>query len=134
MEQIAFLNDDQADGNGLADMTSISAVARMGNEPQNQLTALRQFLGVNRLLHLSVAQNANRANDKDKFQFISVCASCIGPGFSSLFPDASGDGIYQLPLPEVWAAVVNKLTTTSNRLQRGFVLSSILRLVRISLR
>ena len=89
MENVAFLNDDQADENNLADMTSIAAVARMGNEPHNQLTALRQFLGVNRLLHLTVPPN--RANDKDKFQFISICASCIGPGFSSLFPDTSDD-------------------------------------------
>ena len=70
METVAFLNDDQADVSRLADMTSIAAVARMGNEPHNQLTALRQFLGVNRLLHLTVPPNW--ASDKDKFQFISM--------------------------------------------------------------
>ena len=115
MEQVNFLNtDDQAEP-GFADMNSISAVARMGHEPHNQLIALRQFLGVNRLLHCSKPAGANRANEKDKFQFISICSSCIGPGFSSLFPDGSDYDIYDIPIYEVWAAVVNKLTTTSNQ-------------------
>ena len=63
MESVAFLNDDQADDGYLADTTSIAAVARMGNEPHNQLIALRQLLGVNRLLHLTVP--GQRTTDKD---------------------------------------------------------------------
>ena len=116
MDQVNFLNpDDTADGPSFTDMNSIAAVARLGHEPHNQLVALRQFLGVNRLLHCSKPTGANRASEKDKFQFISICSSCIGPSFSSLFPDLSDDEIYDIPLNDIWTAVVNKLSTTSNQ-------------------
>ena len=116
MDQVNFLNpDDNADGPTFTDMNSIAAVARLGHEPHNQLTALRQFLGVNRLLHCSKPAGANRASEKDKFQFISICSSCIGPSFSTLFPDLSSDQIYEVPLNDIWTAVVNKLSTTSNQ-------------------
>ena len=35
------------------------------------------------------------------------------PGFSSLFPGTTDDAVYQLPLPDVWTAVVTKLSSIS---------------------
>ena len=83
----------------------------MGNQPQNQLIALRRLLGVNRLLHHTVP--GQRTTEKDKFQFISICASCLGHGFNSLFPDMTEDAVYQLGVDQIWTAVVAKLSTIS---------------------
>ena len=86
MESVAYVNNPN-DDDYQPDTTSISAVAKMGNQPQNQLIALRRLLGVNRLLNHTVP--GSRTTAKDKFQFIFICASCFGHGFNSLFPDMS---------------------------------------------
>ena len=54
MESVADINHSDND-DFKPDTTSIDAVAAMGNAPQNQLSALRRLLGVNRLLHHTVS-------------------------------------------------------------------------------
>ena len=93
------------------DATRIDAVAALRDTPQKQLSALRRRLGVNRLLHHTVS--GSRSSPKDRFQFISICHSCLGDTFSSLFPDQTDDEIYQFEVDRVWSAVVEKLSQIS---------------------
>ena len=102
-------NDDRVGDSG------IKAVQRLGNAPQQQLSALRRLLGICGLLH-HIEEDAN-TKSKHRYKFISTCHSCLGDAFNSLpgIKDKTDDEIYALEVREVWAAVVIYLDKVSTR-------------------
>lgn len=95
--------------------SGIKAVQRLGNAPQQQLSALRRLLGIRGLLH-HIEEDAN-TKSKHRYKFISTCHSCLGDAFNSLpgIKDKSDDEIYALEVREVWSAVVQYLDKVSTR-------------------
>ena len=85
-----------SDEDGRVGDSGIKAVQRLGNSPQQQLSALRRLLGIRGLLH-HIEDDA-KTKSKDRYKFISTCHSCLGDAFNSLpgIKDKTDDEIYAL--------------------------------------